>query len=80
MDNLQNRCAKSQNSFPFIPVESQDREQALEEGNVEDAEMESHRQCNGVHENHVVPKREGEKRFAGREGVHSVKHLDDYEN
>lgn len=42
--------------------------------------MQGHRQRDGVDEDHVVPKRESEKRFAGRQCVHGVEHLNNDEN
>lgn len=42
--------------------------------------MQGHRQCDGVDEYHVVPEREGEKRFTRRESVHGVKHLNNDED
>ena len=41
--------------------------------------MKDHGQSNGIDQDHVVPKRKSQKRFARGEGVHGVKHLDNYQ-
>lgn len=39
--------------------------------------MEHHGQSDGIDKDHVVPERQGEKRFTRRECVHGVEHLND---
>ena len=51
-------------------------EETLQEWNVEECKVQSHREADGVYEDHVLPQRQGEQRLGRREGVHGVKHLD----
>lgn len=70
----------SQDSLPFGPVQRKDGEQSLEEGDVEDGEVEGHGQRDGVNEHRVVVEEEGEERLAGGQRVHGVQHLNDHKN
>lgn len=40
--DLHNRSADSQNRLPFSPVQRQNREQCLQEWNIQNGEMEGH--------------------------------------
>lgn len=43
--------------LPLVPVQRNDREQALEEWRVEQGEVKSHGQAYRVHQDHVFPER-----------------------
>jgi len=77
---LHHRSANCQDSFPFSPVQRQDREEGLQEGDVEDGEVKEHGQGDGVDEHRVVAEEEGEKRFTGGERIHGVQHLNHDQN
>lgn len=75
MGNLHNGSANRQHGLPLIPVQGQDCEQALQEGDVKNGEVKDHRQGDGVDQHGVVVQEESQQRLARRQGVHRVQHL-----
>lgn len=78
--DLHYRCTDHQHGLPLVPVQRQDGEQALQEGDVEDGEVEGHGEGDRVDEHGIVAQEESQERLAGGQGVHRVQHLNHYEN
>lgn len=69
------RRADKKHSLPFCPVQGQNGEQTLKEGNVQDSEMEGHGEGDSVDQHGVVLQEESEERRARRQSVHGVQHF-----
>lgn len=78
--NSHHRGTNHQHGLPLIPVQGQDREQGLQEGDVEDSKVQTHREGDGIDQHGVVVEEEGEQGFAGGQRIHSVQHLNDHED
>ena len=53
--DLHDWSTDEENRLPLIPVQWKDREQTLQEWDVKQGEVQSHRQRDGIHKHHVLP-------------------------
>ena len=72
--------APVEHNLPLAPAERHNSEHVLQDGGVEEGEVESHGKSNGVNEDHVLPERQGKERLGRRKCVHGVEHLNNHEN